>query len=345
MFEWSLPLWQEALVFAAAAGVIGVIGTRLTRLADRFADRTGLGEAITGLVFLGFVTALPGLVASVVAAVDGRPSLAISNAIGGIAVQTVALAAADIAYRKANLEHAAASATNLMQATLLIMLLALPLTGIAGPNITIGHVHPTTALLIAAAAFALRVVARTKRDPMWHPAHTDQTVVDAPAAGESAQSTTVMVVWLAAAAGTTGLTGAVIAESAGNLVALTGLSEAVVGGLFMALASSLPELVTSIAAVRHGALTLAVSGIVGGNFFDVLFVAAADLAYLDGSIYHAAGVGLREVFLIALTILLNVILLGGLLYRQRQGPGGIGIEGVAMIAVYASGFVVLGVLM
>ncbi|NIQ53654.1 MAG: sodium:calcium antiporter, partial [Gemmatimonadetes bacterium] len=40
-----------------------------------------------------------------------------------------------------------------------------------------------------------------------------------------------------------------------------------------------------MAAVRQGALTLAVSDIVGGNFFDVLFVAAADLAFLQGSIY------------------------------------------------------------
>lgn len=120
-----------------------------------------------------------------------------------------------------------------------------------------------------------------------------------------------------------------------------GLAESVVGGLFMAIATSLPELVTSVAAVRRGAVTLAVSDIVGGNFFDVCFVAAADLAYLQGSLYHAEGTGDREQFLTALTILLNVVLLLGLLFRQRQGPGNIGLESVAMLLIYIGGFLVL----
>ncbi|MFW5739202.1 MAG: hypothetical protein ACOC1F_02430 [Myxococcota bacterium] len=52
-------------------------------------------------------------------------------------------------------------------------------------------------------------------------------------------------------------------------------------------------------AVRRGALTLAVGGIIGGNSFDVLFVAFADVAYRDGSIYHA--ITDRRVFLLSLT--------------------------------------------
>jgi cation:H+ antiporter len=107
----------------------------------------------------------------------------------------------------------------------------------------------------------------------------------------------------------------------------------------------LPELVTTIAAVRRGALTLAVSDIVGGNFFDVLFVFAADLVYLKGSLYHAPGVGDREVFLTALAITLNIILLTGLMYRQRSGPANIGFESVMMLVMYACGFVILYVYM
>lgn len=345
MFEWAIPLWQEGLVFLLCAAIIGFVGTKLTVLADTLADRTGLGEALTGLIFLGFVTALPGLVASVMAAVDGHPALAISNAVGGIGAQTVALAVADLVYRKANLEHAAASAVNLMQTAFLILLLTLPLLGIASPGVTVGHVHPVTGLLILTAGSGLLIVSRTRRHPMWNPRETERTVLDEAEDEHMGGSLTKIAAGLLAAALVTAVTGAALAESAGNLVALTNLPEAVVGGLFMAVATSLPELVTSIAAVRQGAVTLAVSGIVGGNFFDVLFIAAADIAYFDGSLYHASAVGDREVFLLALTILLNVILLAGLLHRQRQGPAGIGVEGVAMIGVYACGFLVLGLMM
>lgn len=345
MLDWTLPLWGEVLVFVGAALAIAAAGTKLANLADRLADRTGLGEALTGTVFLGFLTALPGLVASVVAALDGNATLAIGNAMGGIAVQTVALAAADVTYRKANLEHAAASAANMMQTAALVLLVTIPLTGIAGPDYTVGHIHPTTFLLVGAAGAAFWLVYRTRKQPMWHPQRTERTVPDEPEPAYEKQDLLRLTAGVVALGLVTAGSGAVVAESAENVVALTGLSEVVVGGLFMALATSLPELVTSIAAVREGALTLAVSDIVGGNFFDVLFLAAADVAFLQGSLYHAPGVGDREIFLIALTLLLNIILLAGLLHRQEMGPARIGIEGVAMLVTYLAGFLVLGLAM
>jgi cation:H+ antiporter len=92
-------------------------------------------------------------------------------------------------------------------------------------------------------------------------------------------------------------------------------------------------------------LTLAVSDIVGGNFFDILFVFAADLVYLNGSIYHAEGVGEPEEFLTALAILLNTTLLLGLLYRQRRGPANIGFESFLILLLYLGGFLTLTFLM
>ena len=150
-----------------------------------------------------------------------------------------------------------------------------------------------------------------------------------------------LLVGLVVAAGLTGVSGAFTAETAENIVQKTGLPEAVVGGLFMAVATSLPGLVTSVAAVRRGALTLAVSDVVGGNFFDVLFVAGADLVYLHGSIYHAKGVGLPEIFLTSVTILMNVVLMAGLVFRQKRGPGNIGFESVLMIVLYLTGFFIM----
>ena len=42
------PLWANVVAFAAAALAIALAGWRLAGLADRLADRTGLGEAVTG---------------------------------------------------------------------------------------------------------------------------------------------------------------------------------------------------------------------------------------------------------------------------------------------------------
>ena len=113
------------------------------------------------------------------------------------------------------------------------------------------------------------------------------------------------------------------------------MSESFVGALFTAVATSLPELIVSIAAVRRNAVTLAVSNIIGGNTFDVLFVAFADMAYNRGSILHAiAG---DQVFIIALTMLMVTSLILGLLHRERKGIGKIGWESMLIIILYLTG--------
>lgn len=127
-------LWAVVGAFAAAAAVIALAGSVLTRAADVLADLTGIGEALVGAVLLGGVTSLAGVVTSLAAAGHGHPTLAVSNAIGGIAVQTFFLAIADLAYRKANLEHAAASLPNVMNSALLLGLLVLVLLVVVAPE-------------------------------------------------------------------------------------------------------------------------------------------------------------------------------------------------------------------
>lgn len=116
----GVSLTLSVILFVVAALAILLAGTRLTGVADALADRTGLGEAIVGAVLLGASTSLSGIVTSVTAAYAGNAELAVSNAVGGIAAQTVFLSVADVFYRRANLEHAAASAANLAQGTLLV---------------------------------------------------------------------------------------------------------------------------------------------------------------------------------------------------------------------------------
>jgi cation:H+ antiporter len=335
------PLSVNIVAFLAAALVITAAGIRLARVADQLADRTGLGEALTGTIFLAVSTSLPGLVASITAALEGRPALAISNAVGGIAVQTVFLALADISYRKANLEHAAASIQNMIQAALLITMLSLLLIGFTGPDITLGPVHAVSPLLLLTAVFGMVLVFRSGEKPMWRPSRTRLTVPDVPDEDAKRMHLGLLLGTFAATAVLVAIAGAVVASTTGVIADRTGISETMAGALLSGLVTSIPELVTTLAAVRRGALTLAVSDIVGGNFFDVLFIFAADVAFLSGSIYHADGVGPREIFLTVLTLLLSVILLLGLLYRQRQGPANIGFESLLMLLTYVLGYLAL----
>ncbi|MDX1574085.1 MAG: sodium:calcium antiporter [Methylophaga sp.] len=325
-------LTLNLIAFGMAALAIVIAGSRLAKRADELADRTGLGEALFGVLLLAGVTSLPDFAATLSAAIDSRPDLAMSNVMGSMAVNLVFLGIADIVYRKANLEHAAASPVNLMLAGLLIVLLTLPLLAIIMPPIALLGVHPITPVIVIAYLFGLHLVHRTQAKPMWYPRETLQTIADK-AEKQSHGSLTEVWIGFIVLAGVTGIAGWVVMEAAKGIADHTGISDTLVGGIFTALATSTPELVTTIAAIRYGALTLAVSNIFGTNCFNILVVAAADAAYPHNPIYH----DMSPVQMIwgLVTILMTAILLLGMVRRETYGIGRIGFESALILSVYA----------
>lgn len=330
----GLPLWGLLSIFALAGLVILVCGIRMTGQADRIADRTGLGEALVGGILLGAATSLSGTVVSVTAALDGRVSLAFSNAVGGIAAQTAFLAVADIIWRKANLEHAAAELAIVFQCALLVLLLCIPVLAYSAPEIAVLGVHPASVLLVVVYLAGVRASKRVREEPMWQPVGTQHTKHDEPEEspkdfggnlGLFASFTGLMLVM--------GLMGWTIAQVAGVLTDRYSLNASLIGALMTAVVTSLPELVTTLAAVHRGALQLAIGGIIGGNTFDTLFLTLSDAAYREGSIYHA--IGSDDLFWLAAGLLMTGVLLTGLIVRQRSGPGGIGFESISLLAIYA----------
>lgn len=328
-------------IFLISAVVITLAGAKLAGLADKLADRTGVGEAVTGALFLGATTSLPGLITSLTAARDGYAEMAVSNAVGGIAAQTAFLAIADISLGRVNLEHRAASLANLLQGGLLVALLSLVVITANIPEWTIWSVSPVSPLMIIMYIYGVKLASRARAEPMWKPKKTRETQTDTPqdAASERGKATGKLWTFFLSLGFLTGVAGWFVGRSGIALIAEGGLSQSLVGGLFTAISSSLPELVTSIAAVRRGAYTLAVGGIIGGNAFDTLFVAASDFAYRPGSIYHAAGS--RETFLVAIAILMTAILLMGLVSREKRGIANIGYESFAILLIYAGAVAVL----
>tara|TARA_R110001606_G_scaffold8833_1_gene38771 strand:- start:9682 stop:10704 length:1023 start_codon:yes stop_codon:yes gene_type:complete len=335
----SLPLSLTA--FAACVMVIAMAGVKITGIVDQLADRTQAGEALAGAVLLGATTSLSGSVLSVTAAWRGNADLALSNALGGIAVQTAFLAIADLVYRRANLEHAAASAANLMQGALLVTLLSIILLGAYAPPVTVFGIHPATFVLLAVYGYGLRLIQQVRDTPLWHPSLTRETREDVPEQAAGPMTTAALWGWFVGLALLLGVSGWALEHAASSLARQTGLQQTTVGLLLTATSTSLPELVTSVAAVRRGALTLAVGGIIGGNAFDTLFTAASDIAYRQGSIYQAMDATL--LLWVALSLVMTGALLMGLVRREERGPAGIGFESVAVLMLYATGLaLVLG---
>ncbi|UPT78284.1 sodium:calcium antiporter [Sulfurovum sp. XGS-02] len=336
--SWTLPWIVSA--FTVVVLIIGWFGIKMTKIARDLAQNTGLGEALMGALFIGASTSLSGITTSVSAAASGYAELAVSNGLGGIAAQTAFLALADITYRRANLEHAAASAENLFMSAFLLTLLAIHALALSVPSFSIFGVHPATIILIMIYIFGVHLLARTHETPMWLPKKTRDTSSE-PEEKSSRHGRHIWKLWIRFTIYGTivALAGWSLAQLAIPLGAKAELSNGIVGGIFTAVSTSIPELVVAITAVRMGALNLAVGDIIGGNAFDTLFIAASDIAYREGPIY--ADISSSEQFWLANSMLMTGVLLMGLIYRERHGPGNIGLESVVLLLLYFGGVITL----
>lgn len=327
------------LVFIITAGIIAYVGYYLSLYADQLADRTGIGEATTGAILLGAVTSLSGIMTSVVAAVQLDAALAVSNSIGGIVAQTLFLAIADLTYRKANLEHAAASISNIMYGMVLMILMMELLFLSVVPPLVVWGFHPGILLVPATYIFGLQIVSGAEETPMWRPRNTKETVPDVPKEKNKQKDLKSLLLKFTFYAIIISTCGYVVAQAGIEISEKTGLSSSFVGALFTALSTSLPELVVTIMAVRHGALTLAVGNVLGGNTFDILIIPLTDIFYRSGSILHDSGIGFQIIIILA-GFMTSVLLLG-LLDRERHGFGNIGWESFSVLVAFFIGYIIL----
>ena len=97
------------------------------------------------------------------------------------------------------------------------------------------------------------------------------------------------------------LGGDLVVNSASDIAIALGMSEALVGLTIVAIGTSLPELVTSITALRKGENQLVRGNVIGSNIFNILFVLGASSAIsaipLDSSLL------IDVLFMVAVTIL------------------------------------------
>jgi cation:H+ antiporter len=106
-----------------------------------------------------------------------------------------------------------------------------------------------------------------------------------------------------------------------------------VGTLFVAAATSLPELVVTISALRLGAIDMAIANLLGSNLFDVLILAIDDLAYTGGPLLSSVSPA-HAVSAFAAVIMSGIFIVA-LLYRpETRFRGTIGWVSLSLLMIY-----------
>ncbi len=338
----ELAPWQNGLVFAVAAAAVWGAGTRLPRVVAAIADRTGLGEAFLGLVLLAGATELPEFATTVFAAAGGNPQLAVHNMFGGITMQTAVLAVADAVFARGALTYFVPQSVLLLQGNLLLLLLgSIALAIAAGEPIALGWVGLSPPLLLVAYVGALWLLRVHEGDGGWRPVDPPPPVRRRSASErpENDWPKRRLVLGFALTSLVVLLAGAALSWSADALATQTGLGASFVGAALLAASTSLPELSTTIAAVRMGSPAMAVSNIFGSNMIMVALLLPADLASTDGPILRSAGDSAP--MLVGAGMVVTSLYLVGMLERRDRTVLRLGYDSVGVVIVYALSLVLL----
>lgn len=303
------------LVFLVAAAFVTWGGVRLARAGDQIAEHTRLSRLVVGMLLVAAATSLPEIVTDVSAALAGAPDLAIGDLFGSSMANMAILAVLDLVHRHRVWPSVEIGHSRV--ASVAIALTALAVLGMLTPEgWRLGWVGLDSAVIALAYVAA---VAWVHRSPV---SRFGGELVPVPTGWTRTRRVQVRTaaVRFASAALVILVSAPVLARSGQQIAELTGVGETFVGAAMLAVATSLPELVASLAAVRIGAYDLAVGNLFGSNAFNMFALLLVDLAYTGGPVLTAADpsqavAGVGAILLMALAL---AALVHGLETRVRR---------------------------
>jgi cation:H+ antiporter len=336
----DLPLAANLGIFAGAAAVVWLAGTRIASYANTLAERTGIAKAIVGAVLLGGITSLPEIATTTTAAAGGNARLAVNNLLGGVAMQVAVLALADAAIGKDALSSIVARPSVLLLGALNILLLVLIAMGIAAGDVPVLGMGAWTIGLAVAYAAAMVIMGRSRASEAWRPGRAVQQRSRQEKGKHTEPRTTARIAAYTAFAGAAIFAAGFILTRTGEALAeQTGLGASFVGAVLVAIATSLPEVSSTIAAVRLGQYELAFADIFGTNLFDLALVTVSDAVYDGPPVLQEAGA--FSIFAVLLGLAVTAIYLAGLIERRDRVVLRMGIDSALVLLVYLGGLAVL----
>ncbi len=290
------------ILFLVSAALIVFAANKLAAYGDVIAERTRLGGMFVGVLLLAGATSLPEMLTSLSALQLGSPNLAAGNLMGSNAFNMLLLAVMDALHknqrilRKAALKHALSGTLAIFSIGLVVFFM------MANVDLQVGWVG-VDSLLIVGFYFG----------GVWLLQSHGSSGGDTQA--EIAEGTPPLwegLLGFGIAAALLVLVTPIMVQSSNQIAEMTGLGTTFVGSTLVAAVTSLPELVTTLAAIKIGANDMAIGNLFGSNFFNMFAVGLTDFFYMDGRFLAAISpsfllVGMLGLLMTCLALLGNVV--------------------------------------
>ena len=266
----SLPI-----LFVLIAVLIYILGKGADMLVDEavaLSTRLGISKVLIGVTIVSLGTTVPEAAVSVLAAVKGRPEIALGNAVGSIICDTGLILGLVTLFAPISLKNSVIHRQGWFQlgAGFLLVASCIPFFS-QGSIFTTGGILPQYMGIFFLALLVLYIYGSIR----WMKGADEDSTDPDEDEGDAAGSSLVIAGKVFAGAGLVVFSShfliPVVQESAVRL----SIPEGIISATLVAFGTSLPELVTAITAVRKGYGELALGNIIGADILNVLFVAGA----------------------------------------------------------------------
>jgi len=302
-------LWIGFFICSAA---IVYSGTKLSKYGDIIAEKTGLGRTWIGVVMVASVTSLPELITGISSVtITDAPNIAIGNILGACVVNMAMFVVIDSFYKvpvSSKVHYG-----NILAAGFGLILISL--TGISiflGDRlIPLGWIGPYSLIIPLIYFIGIRLIysyGKRQIAALIKEEAEELRYKEIPLKRAIFRYIVNAIVVIVAAI--------FLPEIGKGIAETTGLGQTFVGVIFIAITTTLPEMVVSISAVKMGAVDLAVGNLFGSNMFNIFILAIDDLFFTKGAILSFVEPGhLVSVFFSMLMISIMII---GLTYRAER---------------------------
>ena len=326
-------------LFLLSTAIIWWMGIRITKLVDFVTFRFDLGEAFGGMVFLSIITNLPEIAITLMAAAHRNYDIAVSNILGGIAIQTVVLVLIDVfgVGHAAPLTWKGHARVLILEGLALIFILTFVLMGKQFPeSFMFFRSSPIEWIIFGIWLGSIYFISRIGKADAARERLTEELHHSRHPTKRFTGSSTKALVELGLGAILILFSGWLL-EASGEIVATRfHINGVIFGGTILALCTALPEISTGIASAKIRDYNMAVSDIFGGNaFLPILFLFAS----LIGGDTILPTLKPSDLYLTTLGIILTSIYMVGMLIPTHKQIFRMGIDSFVVLWVYLLGIV------
>ena len=313
------------LVFLISTILIVVAAMQLAKYGDVIAVRTRLGGMFIGVLLLAGATSLPEVLTTISAVNQSVPNLAAGNLLGSNIFNMLVLAILDLIHRKERILRKAAL-KHALSGSLAIFLISLAVFFILADIPTkIGWVGIDSIIILLAYFTAVRLI-------QTHQLHGSAPAAEVP---EGTPSLWIGLFGFGLAAALLLIVTPWMVSASAEIAVITGLGTTFIGTTLVALVTSLPELVTTISALRLGADDMAIGNLFGSNLFNMFALGLTDIFYVGGRFLGVIDPAFLLVGMLGL-LMTGLGLIGNLIRLERR-VFFVEIDALALMLLYFGG--------